>query len=47
MNTAKFIEGTSLLDEYDSSKQIFIKYQNNDYNKRGKKQFLASIFIPI
>ena len=41
------VDSITLADEYDKSRQIFIKYINHNLNKRGNKQFIASIFLPI
>lgn len=41
------VDSITLAEEYDKSRQIFIKYNNHSLNKRGNKQFIASIFLPI
>ena len=37
----------TLTDGYDPSSMQFMKHDNKYYNKRGKIQFLASLFIPF
>lgn len=41
------VDTITLAEEYDKSRQIFIKYNNQGCNKRGTKQFIASVFLPI